>query len=68
VKKSKKKLNQPAVIHWNQGDLGPMLRFLKIFSPKYLAKILEFLLKLLLVFAKNANFFSPKIGKDRRKL
>jgi hypothetical protein len=33
-------------------NLGPMFRFFKLFSPKNLAKILAFLLNLLLVFAK----------------
>jgi hypothetical protein len=50
---------------------------LKIFSAKNLAKILAFFLKLLLVSAKiviitlvfeKTPIFSPKIGKNRRKM
>jgi hypothetical protein len=58
-----------------QGDPGPMLLFLKIFSPKKLAKILAFLthiraklcknliITLGVFFYKNANIFCPKLLK-----
>jgi hypothetical protein len=62
----------------NQGDQGPMLWFSKIFSPKNLAKKLHFLLKLLLVFGKNLiitlifgknhQFFTQKIGEKSQKI
>jgi hypothetical protein len=58
-----------------QGDQGPMLCFLKIFSLKKLAKKLAFLAQskaklsktwiITLDFEKSANFFSHKIGKNR---
>jgi hypothetical protein len=57
--------------------LGPMIGFLKIFSPKNSAKKLAVLtqnktklckiLIITLVFEENANF-SPKIVENRRKL
>jgi hypothetical protein len=58
-------------------DPGTDVMILKIFSPKKIAKKMAFLtqnkaklckfLIITLVFEKNA-IFSPKIGKNRRKL
>jgi hypothetical protein len=47
-------------------DPGTDVMILKIFSPKKIAKKMAFLI-ITLVFEKNA-IFSPKIGKNRRKL
>jgi hypothetical protein len=63
---------------WEEVSPGTDVMIFKIFSPKIFAKKLAFLtqnkakfwkkLIIILVFKKNANFFSPKIGKNRRKL
>jgi hypothetical protein len=57
-------------------NLGPMLRFLKIFSQKNLAKKSAFLpevkgyfaekVVITLVFEKNANFFSENWQKSKK--
>jgi hypothetical protein len=63
----------PRLPRWSPGT---DVMIIKIFSQKNLVKILAFLLKLLLVFAKiviitlvfeKTPIFSPKIGKNRRK-
>jgi hypothetical protein len=58
------------------GKLGPTLWFLKYFRPKNLDKIFafvaqttaSFLIIITLFFWDKRQFFSPKIGKNRRKL
>jgi hypothetical protein len=68
-------LDNPNMIVRKRFDLGPMLRFLKIFSPKNSAEKIGIMtqnkakscqiLIMILVFEKNANFFAENCQKSQ---